>query len=242
MRAPLIAFCVAGMLAAAQEPKKPDLTAQQIIDKSIEASGGRAAMEKVTSSVAKGMIEGAQGLRATMEFYAKAPNKRLIVTVIETGGEIRQGFDGKVGWSQDPARGVVELTGAPLADLAREAVFNSALKWREVYPKAELTGREKIGVRDAYVVRLTPASGKPVTQYFDAETFLMLRQISTQDTPSGPMELTVDFSDYRDVGGGIKAPFRMRQKLPVGDILVTMIQVSNNVEIDDATFAMPARQ
>lgn len=227
----------------AAEAKKADLTAEQVIEKSIEAGGGRQAMEKLSSTVAKGTVEmQAQGMHATIEFYAKAPNKRLIVTNIEGFGEIKQGFDGKVGWTEVPSRGVMELSGEQLAAAQRESTFNAALKWRELFPTAEMTGREKVGDRPVYVLRLTPVSGKPVTQYIDAETFMLLRQASSQDTQQGSMDISVDFSDYRDIGNGIKAPFLLKQTLPVGEVTIKMTEMKNNAEIDEAKFAKPAQQ
>jgi len=232
------AFAVAGW---AQEAKKPELAAEQVIEKSIEATGGRKAIEKLTSTVAKATLEiGPQRVPATLELYAKAPDKRLVITTIEGFGEVRQGCDGKLAWTQDPLRGLRVLEGAELADAQLEAIFNAELKWRELYPKVELTGKEKVGEREAYVIRLTPSSGKPVTRYFDAENFLWLRYVATRETPQGPMEIQVDSSDYRDVDG-IKVPFQEKQVTPVAEVLVKITEIKNNVPIDDAKFNKPAK-
>ncbi len=257
MRTMLItAGLMCAFVAAAQNKPKPQLTAGQIIEKSIEASGGRKAMEQIRSTMAKGTLEivppaddhdhanelvphpEPPKMHSTIEFYAKAPNKRLIVTNIEGFGEIRQGFDGSVAWNQTP-QGISEVTGEALENIRREAVFNSALKWRDLYPKVELKGREKVLGRDAYVLLLTPASGKPVTQYCDAETFLIVAQSGTVDTQQGPVDMRTEMSDYRDIGNGVKAPFQLRQMMPVGEVRTTMTEMKNNVEIDDALFAKP---
>ncbi len=253
----IIAGLMCALAAAAQTKLKPPLTAEQIIEKSIEASGGRKAMEQLTSTMAKGTLEiVAPGddhdhaaefvphpeppkMHSTMEFYAKAPNKRLIVTNIDGFGEIRQGFDGSVGWNQTP-QGITEITGEALEGIRREAVFNGALKWREMYPKAELKGKEKVGGRDAYVILLTPASGKPVTHYVDAETFLMVGQSGTVDTPQGTLDIRTEMSDYRDIGNGVKAPFQLRQTMAVGQVHITMTEMKGNVAIEDSKFAKPA--
>jgi outer membrane lipoprotein-sorting protein len=221
--------------------KKPGLTAEQIIDKSIKATGGRAAMEKLVSTYAKGTMEfTAQETHGVMEFYAKAPNKQLAIMNLESVGEVRQGFDGQVAWGQDPTGQIIEISGASLDDTKRRAVFNPSLKWRELYPKAELQGEDTVGDRKAYVVRLTATDGKPVTRYYDTETFLLLREKGTHETPQGPMDITADFSDYRDVGG-VKAPFSIRQSLPVGEIVINISEMKNNIEIDDAKFSKPAK-
>ena len=54
--------------ASAQEKAKPSLTAEQVIDKSIDAVGGHAAMEKLSSTWAKGSMEfTTQHVSGTME-------------------------------------------------------------------------------------------------------------------------------------------------------------------------------
>ncbi len=257
MRSILMTALACALVAAAQNEPNPQLTAEQIIEKSIEACGGRKAMEQLTSTMAKGTLEIAAPaddhdhaaelvphpepprMHSTIEFYAKAPNKRLIVTNIDGVGEIRQGFDGAVAWNQTP-QGVTEVTGDALESLRREAVFNSALKWRELFQKAELKGKEKVGGREAYVIVLTPASGKPVTQYCDTETFLLVGQSGIVETAQGPIDIRTEMSDYRDIGNGVKAPFRLKQTMPVGQVFITMTEMKNNVEIDDAKFSKPA--
>jgi outer membrane lipoprotein-sorting protein len=103
-----------------------------------------------------------------------------------------------------------------------------------------LKGKEKIGDRDAWVLVLTSTAGKTVTQYVDAETFLLTRQLMTQQTAQGEMEMKVELSDYRDVSG-VKVPFLIKQMLPPGDIIIKFTEMQNNVPIDDAKFAKPAK-
>lgn len=252
----IVAGLACAFIAVAQNKSKPPLTAEQIMEKSIEASGGRKAMEQLTSTMAKGTMEiGAPDghdhaaelvphpepskMRSAVELYTKVPNKRLIVTNIDGFGQIRQGFDGTVGWNQTP-QGVAEITGEALESIRRQAVFNGALKWREMYPNIELKGKEKIAGQDAYVILLTPASGNPVAQYIDAETFLMVGQSGTVDTPQGTVEIRTEMSDYRDIGNGVKAPFRLKQTMAIGEVTITMTEMKGNAEIDDAIFAKPA--
>lgn len=235
------ALILAGAASAQQAAAPAVMTADEIIGRSIEFSGGRAAMDKVTSTVSKGnaTIEFAGGMTAAVELYAKAPDKFLMIMTLPEFGQVRQGYDGKVAWSEDPQRGLRELDGEQAAQIKRQAVFNSALRWKEMFPKAEVRGKERIGERDVWAVVLTPAEGKPVTQFFDAGDFSLVRQVMTQASEQGEIEITVDMSDYRDVDG-IKSPFVMKQILPMGEISITFTEMKHNVEIDDAKFAKPA--
>ena len=227
-------------LAVAQPPKPAALTAEQILERSIEATGGRKAIEKVAGTVAKGEIEILPDhAHALIEYYAKAPAKRLIVTTFEGLGEIRQGCDGASAWTQDPDRGVRDLAGAEKDAALRECVFHAAIKWREFYPKVELAGKEKVGEREAHKIVMHPASGKPEIRYIDAENFLILRQVSNRETAKGGVEIRADMSDYRDVEG-VKVPFQIRQTMPGYELLIKLYVVENNAVIDDARFLKPA--
>ncbi len=180
-----------------------------------------------------------QHLHGAIEFYAKAPNKRLLVTDLEHHGRIRQGFDGKIAWVEDPVQGLRRLEGAEAARVRREADFHSPLRWRELYKRVELKGKQMLAGRAVYVLRLSPREGKPVTHYYDAETFLLVRQDIVQETPQGSMTVQAVLSDYRDVGG-VKAPHRIEQQSPMGRIVIQFERIENNVAIEDALFAMPS--
>ncbi|RMG54473.1 MAG: hypothetical protein D6723_04985 [Acidobacteria bacterium] len=219
--------------------KKLDLTADEVLEKFVEATGGRQAYEKLTSFVAHGTLEiPAQGIRGTIRIYAKAPNKLLVIQTVEGIGQLQQGYDGRVAWSRDPFQGLREMDGVELANFKREATFNAELKWRELYEKVELIGTEKVGDRQAYVIRLTPRLGRPITQYYDKETFLLLRQDSVYEGPQGTIPGQEYFSDYREVSG-VKVPFRVIQKSSLGEAVMSLTDIEPNVEIDDARFAKP---
>ncbi len=96
-----------------------------------------------------------------------------------------------------------------------------------------------MGDREALVVKLTAESGKVTTRYYDAETYLLLRETAMYATPQGDMVIAAEFSDYRDVDG-IKTPFRTRQVMPVGEIVFLTTELKNNVPIEDTKFARPA--
>lgn len=240
MRAFLLAAgVVCALSATAQTPAEPALTAEQIIEKSIEASGGRKAMESLTSAWGRVAIENTiQHMHGTIEYYAKAPNKRLVVVKIEDLGELRQGFDGVNGWIDMGEQGVGDMNGEQLAAFKREAVFNPILRWREMYPKAALKGKEKVEDRDAYALEMTATDGTAETHYYDAETFLLVRQKGFRETPQGPQQITLDYLDYREVGG-LKMPFITKQTMAAGGTISRTEEMKVNLPVDDALFTKP---
>ena len=220
----------------AQTPALP--TVDQILSKQIEAVGGRAALERVTSLTAYGTLSVAEaGITGSIELYAKAPNRTASFVDIN-GLQQADAFDGSVGWSSDPQNGLRLKAGVELADTRNAAVFNKELNMKTTYPTMTVSGRERVGGRDAFAVDATPAEGRPVRMFFDAETGLLLRQVVTRDTPMGPLEVDVLLEDYRPVDG-VKRPFTIRQITQVFTAVIQFTEIKQNVEIDDAVFRKP---
>ncbi|MEO8662284.1 MAG: hypothetical protein ABI693_27725 [Bryobacteraceae bacterium] len=230
--------CLALAIPAQAQDGVKSLTAEQVLDKAAEALGGKAAIEKMTSFTSSGTLElSSMGITAPTEVYAKAPAKRLSVTSIDGYGEIFQGFDGKQAWSKDPQGGLKEITGDQAIQIRTEAAFYGPVRWKELYSKVELTGKEKASGRDCWMLKLTPEGGKPSQQCFDTETFLVARGLVRG---AGGEEIPVELSDYKDIGNGVKMPFTVRMNTPAtGDLVIHYKEVKLNVEIDDAKFSMP---
>lgn len=233
---------VAPVQAAAQvavQAEGAGMTAEEVLERNIAAIGGREALERVTSYQLKAALEmPGRGVRGTIEITGKAPDMMLSVRKIERVGVIRQGYDGKTGWSEDPYQGMRQLEGEELEMARRSAVFNPEIEWRRLFDKAELEGREKLGEKDVYVVRMTSKGGAAETRYYDAQTFLLLRTRAVYEGPQGKIPIETSFTDYRDAGG-VKIAFEWRQKTPAGELVVTVAEVKNNIEIDEARFAKP---
>lgn len=216
------------------------ISVDELLEKHVAAMGGREAMSKVSSLVMTGSFElPAMGASGTITIYQKAPNKRLAVISIDGFGEIFQGFDGERGFSVSPM-GAIDMSGQMLEDARRDATFHQELHLRELYPKIEVKGKGKAGDRDAWIVVMTPEKGNPVTAYFDAETFLMLKSSAVRVTDQGEAEIENEFSEFREVPGtGLKAPYLIKQKLPVGEIILKIAEIKPNAEIPDSRFAKP---
>ncbi len=234
---------------AQEEPKKPEAPAQtakesvslptvdQILDKFIESSGGKAALEKITSRYVKGTFDiPSMGASGTVEIYAKAPNKSYTVIDVPGFGTIQQGYDGTVAWEDNPMTGPRDLTGVELAARKRDVDFYRELHLKELYPKMEVKGKEKVGERDAYVVEGTPAEGKSEKMFFDVENGLLIRADAERESPQGAALVETYLEDYRDVDG-VKTPFTMRQVNPMFSMTIKFSEVKSNVDIDDSKFS-----
>ena len=217
-------------------------SAEQIVNKYVQASGGKAAIEKITSRRATGTFElPAMGVSAPVEMYAKAPNKTVLTIDIAGFGAIQRGYNGTVGWDVNPQTGNRELSGGELAQMKLGADFYRDTRLMQLFPKMTVKGVEKVNGSDAYVVEGTSADGITETMYFDTQSGLIVRSDVEADSPQGKMKVSSFPSDYRDVDG-VKIPFTIKQSTPTLEFTIKLDSVKHNVPIDDAKFNKPAAQ
>ena len=224
-----------------QEAKTPEgmPTADEILDEYVKASGGKAAIEKLTSRETKGTFEvPALGASGTLEGYAKAPNKILMIITIPAFGTIQQGSDGTIAWEENPQVGMRELSGSELEARKRDTDFYRIIHLKDLYPKRTLKGIEKVGDQEAYVVELTPSEGSSEKMYFDKESRLLIRHELERESPQGKITIETRLEDYRDVDG-VKLPFLLHQSLPMMSWDIKFEQVKHDTTIDDAKFKKP---
>jgi zinc protease len=253
----LFAGCLAMVLNAAtfgQAPSPPARQAggpsaasaapsvEEIVNRYVRAVGGKAAWQKLTSRVSMGTIEVASAnLSGTVVIHEKAPSKILTIIII-SGSAFRQGFDGSVGWAEDPQNGVREQSGAELAEAKRQSDFYSPLDLREHYSKLTFAGAEKVGDQDTFALEAAlPEGGPPDKLYFSARTGLPVRLVSEHHSPGGVSEFQEDFSDYREVDG-VTLPFMIAQAGGESSFVVKISEVRHNLELEDGEFSKPAVQ
>ena len=224
--------------ASVSAPTAPALTADQILENYIKAIGGRENWKKLTTRISTGTIDvPAMNLSGLVTVREKAPN-RSIFTVNFNGAVFQQGFDGTIGWSNDPQNGLREQTGEELAETKRDSDFYHPLDLKQMYSKITVAGTDKIDDRDAYVVEASSGDLGTDKIYFDAQNGLVLRIVGQHHTLDGPATFTEDFSDFREVDG-IKLPYTVRQESPSSTFTIKFTEIRHNEAIEDASFAKP---
>ncbi len=257
---PLLALCL-----AAQDKPPASLTAEEVLDKSVDAQGGRAALENVDSLVEKATLlgdvyaldpyhfsssmhePGEPEASGTYESYWKAPGKRVVLVTEQGALESAIGFDGSAGWSCWPGAGCRDWKIKSPAQEDWTRSFPGALHWRDLYSKIELRGTQEISGHKVYVLRLTPKQGPARLTYYDAETFLPRRTEIFWSVGADSGMWSVDFSNYYRAGG-IQFPMvityhKVEMKGNNSHQLVLRVTyIAINKQIADEVFAKPARK
>lgn len=236
---------VAPLITDAESKRTPPVappsnapTAQQILDKYSEATGGPAAIQKITSQVERGNLLSGDG-KTPVEIYVKAPNKRVTVEHFPNGDWLSV-FDGAGGWVENkaPSPPGRELTASETANARLDADMLFAPNLSQVLQDLRLLPPEKIDDRDMVVVSGQPKGLNRVKLYFDPQTGLLARMLRYNETPLGRTPVRIDYSDYRVVDG-LKLPFRWTVARPGGASTFQMDSVEFNVSVDDSHFARP---
>jgi len=224
---------------ATATPKPSPPTADEILAKYTEAVGGTAVIDSVKTRSMKGTWLTANGISLGYEVYQTAPDK--IYTVLNTPkqGVIERAFNGTSAWEKSQ-RGLRDIEGAELVFLRRYPDLFKDIKLKGQFTRLGFGGRDKIDGKDVYVLRGVGLDGKGERLFFDVQTGLLLRRITSTPTMVGVIPEQVDYDDYRDVGG-MKIPFviRVSSTDPSYSSTRTFTEVKLNVPVDESKFSKP---
>ncbi|HUA16462.1 MAG TPA: c-type cytochrome [Verrucomicrobiae bacterium] len=211
-------------------------TAAQLFDKYVQASGGAAAIDKITSRVMKGTISfGAHSW--PIDIYSKEPDERISFTHLPEGDNITA-FNGHEGWLGPMGR-IHDMHGGELDGAAIDADLHLATHLQGMFSQMKVTGPEKIGDHQTYEV-LGEREGKtPIELYFDEQSGLLVRMVRYNESALGRLPTQIDYADYRDADG-VKIPYQWTLARPGGRFTIQVSEVQQNVPVDDAKFVKPA--
>ena len=240
-------------------------SAESILDRFIQASGGAQRLAALTSISARGTAVGFGGFggNGTVELVAKAPDKRATIILFKAetnrGDQIRT-YDGAAGWVRTPLNvvGEFQLVGSDLDGAKVDAQLSFPGQIKSIFtnlksgppttitdlpaPTSQSSVLQGAVGNQSHVVDVVQGTGPRgllVTLYFDQQTGLLLRELRFGLSPIGRVPTQIDFGDYRDVNG-IKLPFRMTYAWLDGRDAIVLDEVRTNVAVDEAKFGRPA--
>jgi photosynthetic reaction center cytochrome c subunit len=219
---------------------KPLPTSDAILDKYLQAVGGREALEKITSRVEKASLSVPGGPEVPIDIFAKAPNKRISIMHMREGDSVTA-FDGHRGWLSNPGRPTRPMSDQDNNVAKLDADLHFAADVKQIFSTFQVRDSEKIGDREVYLVVGKNDDQPPVRLYFDAESGLLVRMIRYTETPLGRNPSQVDFADYRQADG-VKIPYRWTLARPGQRFTIQVTDVKQNVPVDDSQFAQPGER
>lgn len=212
-------------------------TADQVMEASIAAAGGRDALAKLTSIKLTGAFE-ITGIKGTIVTLTAPPRESLTTVELPGIGKLVSGVHNDFAWEKNPIQGSRVITGPELANSLRDATFNGDLVWKQLFPKAELQGVVDFAGTKAYKLLLTDGSGETETRYIARDTKLPLGVEMTAPSQMGKIPVLVTTTDYRDVNG-LKFPFHIDNKAAGQSFTITVSNIELSAPIDPKTFEVP---
>lgn len=241
----LVAGPAAGVLSAqapaAQTPAPTSLPdAKTIIDRHIDAIGGRAALKERQSTKVTGTLTvAANGMTAGVEIYSMRPNKQLTKMAFGGIGEISEGCNGTHCWSIDPMTGPRLLTGDELAQRLLDADFDADLEIGSKYTSMKTLEKTTFDGRECYKVSMVRKDGVEDIDFYDIATGLKAGSINTRKNPMGTIQMTTTLKDYKKYGP-ILQPSVLKQNAMGTDMTTTITSVEFD-KVDPSVFELPAQ-
>lgn len=214
-------------------------TAESLLDRFVEVTGGKAAYEKRKTEVDHGTVEfAAMGLKGTVVQYYQPPGQFYMAMELPGAGKIESGLTDGVAWENSVLQGPRIKAGEEKAQSVRAADMNSFSHWRDVYKKAEMAGEETVEGEPCYKVVLTPVDGRPETVYFEKKSGLMRKSAVVAASQFGDIAAETISTEYRRFDG-ILAPAKITEKVAGQSFTITIETAEANTAIPAAKFALP---
>ncbi|MDP8989571.1 MAG: outer membrane lipoprotein-sorting protein [Acidobacteriota bacterium] len=224
-----------------QDLPKQDLPkAETILDRFVEVTGGKAAYQKHTHEKMTGTIVVPEiGMTGNLTRYSAAPDKEYSSLQLGPLGKAESGFSGGVAWEKNALTGPRVKNGDEKAQAEREARFNAQVDWRKVFAKVETAGSEIVNGEDCYKVQVTPAAGKPETQFYSKKSGLLLKTATIAVSPMGEIPVEVEVSDYKTFDGVLVAT-HSQSKMGPQRLEITITGMNFDQPVAPEQFELPA--
>jgi outer membrane lipoprotein-sorting protein len=231
---------VAGLAGAAVQAQ----TADEIINKNLEARGGKDKIKAVQTARMTGKLVMGQGMEAPITMELARPNKMRMEFTLQ-GMTGVQAYDGKSGWSVMPFMGKTEpekMSDDDVKQAEDMADMDGLLvDYKEKGHQVEYVGKEDVEGTPAYKLKVTKKNGDVVNVYIDSESYMEIKDAGKVKVRGQEIEGQTTFGDFKKVEG-IVYPFSIEQKSSAGPggMTISISKIEVNPAVDNSRFAMPA--
>ena len=218
-------------------------TLEEIVDGSLEAVGGRAALESIASVRQTGtftMSTPFGDLEGDLESVV-IPNQKLYQRFDSDFFQQTTAWNGVAAWQSDNTQGVVDVTGPQAVALAAQSSLHAFADYGSGpgAPEYSRLDDAEVDGRNHHLVRVG-WQGVDFDIFIDAGTLLVSRiQFASEAPGVGTVAVTADASDYEEHGGvmwatsstiEVEGAFRI-------DMRVDAVEIDG--EVDQSIFERP---
>lgn len=241
IRKTFVCLLLAGLVGAAASAQ----TVDELVEKSLQASGGRAKMETVKAIRMTGKLQ-MQGMEIPMTMEMKQPDKMRTEATIQ-GMTMISAYDGKTGWKVQPMMGKTEpepMSADELKDAQEQLEsFDLLMTYKQKGHTLEYVGKEEVEGTPVYKLKLTRKDGDTSYLYLDAESYLLVKLAGKNKIQGQEVESESTLGDYKAVDG-VLYPHSIESQIKgaPAKMVMTFSKIEVNPTLDESRFAMPAVQ
>lgn len=219
----------------ANKTEKPDysaavpegMDANAILEKYIEAIGGKAKLDGVESYSMLAEAE-MQGMKLELEMKKTTKDQFMQDVKVMGNSMSKQVLDGDSGYAVVQGQRK-DLTPEEIEKVKEESSAFPELNYLAA-GNVTLEGVEQVGDSKAYKLKISDSK----SAFYDMETGLKVQEVTTQEVQGQQMSSTLGYGDYQEVSG-IKFPFKIIQTVgPQSfEFMVKEIKVNEGVDASD---------
>jgi hypothetical protein len=240
-RKALASLLLTGFAAAALSAQ----TADEVVEKYIQAKGGRDKIKSVKTLRFTAKMTMGQGMEAPVVMELVPPEHKLRMEFTIQGMTGVQAYDGAKGWQVMPFLGKTDpepMTGDDLKDAKENAdlVEGPLFNYKDKGNKVEYLGKGDLEGTPVQKLKLTQKDGDVTTIYLDADSYLELKNETTRTIRGQATDLETTFGNYKQVDG-LTMPYTIETKpkgAPAGQA-ITVEKIEVNTAIAASRFDMP---
>ena len=229
----------AGLALVLLAAPSPATTVEEVIEKHVEARGGRDAWNAIETMKLTGDFTAFSKV-APFTLHRKRDDKYHLDHMLGDK-PVTIGFDGEVAWWINlwfDTEWPLKIGGPDRVVLDQNLDFASPFfDWQARGYRVELLGEGDLDGQKAIRIQLLRGDAEE-TWYLDPETYLELGFDAQGSDFGNPMPQRTYFDDFREVGG-VMIPHFVEAQWYTRDRIMEVADVELNVEVDDAMFAYP---
>ena len=209
-------------------------TADEVIDKYIDAIGGKAKWLSFNSLKVEGQIEG-QGI--SIPFTMQVINNKAFRMDMEfQGTKIIKIVTPQAGWSMNALQGQSALQPISQEDLKTEVddldIQVQLIDYAQKGHKVEMLGKDEADGNEYFKVKLTTKAGNDKVYFIDTKTYLPYKVENTMNVHGQEVKAEVKFLDYQTLENGVKLAFKQE----MGPMMMVTKKITVNPVIDESIF------
>jgi outer membrane lipoprotein-sorting protein len=218
-------------------------TADEVINKHIEAMGGKEKLLSIKSIYMEGtsvMQNGAEISQKTWKVDGKLYRQEINSAMFNFAMVVTD----KEGWRQNPRNGGAFEAMTPEAVANMQPQLDCAggfVDYAAKGHKVELMGKEDVEGTQAYKIKMTYKSWQEASFFFDATTYYIIRMSSKgggmgmgggggRGGANADQERVVEFSDYKKTEDGFVFAFKMTPLGMGGGVFYEKIEVNKPID------------